>query len=118
MAFSALYSRCREEMLVTSDLALRTMLTEFIDHQMVKWRQNGENLYIPTDIGILRQFKQLILESWLRISLSVKFTLHICFWINLHLTFILVAKITSFNIHFSSKNYHKFYCIDEVYFSS
>ncbi|XP_054282561.1 origin recognition complex subunit 2 [Macrosteles quadrilineatus] len=59
MAFSELYGRCREEMLVTSDLALRTMLTEFLDHQMVKWRKDGEHLYIPTDIGVLRQFNNL-----------------------------------------------------------
>uniref|UniRef100_A0A1B6F214 Origin recognition complex subunit 2 n=1 Tax=Cuerna arida TaxID=1464854 RepID=A0A1B6F214_9HEMI len=62
MAFSELYGRCREEMLVTSDLALRTMLTEFLDHQMVKWRRD-EQLYIPTDLSVLRQFHAQIQDS-------------------------------------------------------
>ncbi|XP_046686317.1 origin recognition complex subunit 2-like [Homalodisca vitripennis] len=62
MAFSELYGRCREEMLVTSDLALRTMLTEFLDHQMVKWRRD-EHLYIPTDLSVLRQFHSQIQNS-------------------------------------------------------
>ncbi|XP_046685341.1 LOW QUALITY PROTEIN: origin recognition complex subunit 2-like [Homalodisca vitripennis] len=62
MAFSELYGRCREEMLVTSDLALRTMLTEFLDHQMVKWRRD-EHLYIPTDLSVLRQFHSQIQDS-------------------------------------------------------
>ena len=45
-------------MLVTSDLALRTQLTEFIDHQLVKWRRDSEHLYIPIDSNILIEFKK------------------------------------------------------------
>lgn len=55
---SELYRKCRDAMLVTSDLALRTQLTEFIDHQLVKWRRDSEHLYIPIESNILVKFRK------------------------------------------------------------
>lgn len=62
MPFKELYSRCREEFLVSSDVALRSQLTEFIDHHLVKMRRTAdgiENLVIPLDGGLLEQFLEL-----------------------------------------------------------
>lgn len=62
MAFSTLYKKCRDEMLVTSDLLLRTMLNEFLDHEMAKWRRDSEHLYIPVESGVLQQFHKIVQE--------------------------------------------------------
>ena len=35
LTFHDLYTRCREEMLVNSDFTLRSLLTEFQDHELV-----------------------------------------------------------------------------------
>lgn len=62
MSFKELYSRCREDFLVSSDVALRSQLTEFIDHQLVKMRRTAdgiENLLIPLDGALLEQFLEL-----------------------------------------------------------
>lgn len=59
LPFKELYSKCRESFLVSSDLALRAQLTEFVDHKMVKIKRanNGaENLTIPIDNKLLHQF--------------------------------------------------------------
>lgn len=54
--FSTLYDWCRERFLVSTDLALRSQLTEFVDHQLVKWKRDSDVLYIPVDIDVLIQF--------------------------------------------------------------
>lgn len=59
MPFKDLYSRCREDFLVSSDVALRSQLTEFIDHNLVKMRRTAdgtEHLTIPLEHGLLQQF--------------------------------------------------------------
>ncbi|XP_017084579.2 LOW QUALITY PROTEIN: origin recognition complex subunit 2 [Drosophila eugracilis] len=59
MPFKDLYSSCREAFLVSSDLALRAQLTEFLDHKLVKSKRNvdgSEQLTIPIDGGLLQQF--------------------------------------------------------------
>ncbi|CAD1469714.1 unnamed protein product, partial [Heterotrigona itama] len=59
MAFKDLYRAAREGFLVSSDLALRTQLTEFIDHKLVKIKRNidsVEHLIIPLNNGLLKQF--------------------------------------------------------------
>ncbi|KAG7190071.1 hypothetical protein KM043_006209 [Ampulex compressa] len=59
MAFKDLYRAAREEFLVSSDLALRAQLTEFVDHKLVKTKRNIdgiEYLTIPLDAGVLKQF--------------------------------------------------------------
>lgn len=59
MAFKDLYHACRERFLVSSDLALRTQLNEFFDHNMAK-RKRGidhtELIAVPIDAHVLEQF--------------------------------------------------------------
>jgi origin recognition complex subunit 2 len=59
LAFKDLYWSCRESFLVSSDLALRAQLTEFLDHKLVKMKRGGdgiEYLNIPIEHGLLQQF--------------------------------------------------------------
>nr|XP_031842814.1 origin recognition complex subunit 2-like isoform X8 [Nomia melanderi] len=59
MAFKDLYRAAREGFLVSSDLALRAQLTEFIDHKLVKIKRNidsVEHLIIPLSNTLLKQF--------------------------------------------------------------
>lgn len=59
LPFKELYSKCRESFLVSSDMALRTQLTEFVDHKMIKIRRAAdgtEYLSIPIDNKLLQQF--------------------------------------------------------------
>ncbi|XP_046804243.1 origin recognition complex subunit 2 [Lucilia cuprina] len=59
MHFKDLYWSCREAFLVSSDLALRAQLTEFLDHKLVKSKRSvdgSEQLTIPIDAGLLQQF--------------------------------------------------------------
>lgn len=60
-----LYHGCREKFLVSSDLALRTQLTEFVDHNMVKMKRSidgTEYLIIPIDQYVLQQFVDQLQE--------------------------------------------------------
>lgn len=59
LPFKDLYSKSREQFLVSSDLALRAQLTEFLDHKLVKIKRTydgSENLVIPIDSALLQQF--------------------------------------------------------------
>lgn len=59
LPFKDLYSKSREQFLVSSDLALRAQLTEFLDHKLVKIKRSydgSENLVIPIDNSLLQQF--------------------------------------------------------------
>ncbi|XP_063227687.1 origin recognition complex subunit 2 [Bacillus rossius redtenbacheri] len=59
IAFRDLYRSCRENLLVSSDLALRAQLSEFLDHHLVKSRRSidgTEMLTIPIENTILQQF--------------------------------------------------------------
>ncbi|XP_053603522.1 origin recognition complex subunit 2 [Plodia interpunctella] len=59
LPFKDLYSKCREQFLVSSDLALRAQLTEFLDHKLVKMKRSydgSENLIIPIENSLLQQF--------------------------------------------------------------
>ncbi|KAI5644403.1 origin recognition complex subunit 2 domain-containing protein [Phthorimaea operculella] len=59
LPFKDLYSKSREQFLVSSDLALRAQLTEFLDHKLVKMKRSydgSENLFIPIDNALLQQF--------------------------------------------------------------
>jgi origin recognition complex subunit 2 len=59
IAFMELYSRCRNEFLVSSDLELKAQLTEFRDHQLVRSKRGGdgaEYLKIPIDKTALSSF--------------------------------------------------------------
>lgn len=59
MPFKVLYSQCRENFLVSSDLALRAQLTEFLDHKLVKSKRSvdgTEQLIIPIQNSLLQQF--------------------------------------------------------------
>jgi origin recognition complex subunit 2 len=59
MPFKDLYWGCREAFLVSSDMALRAQLTEFLDHKLVKMKRSVdgvEHLKIPIEYGLLQQF--------------------------------------------------------------
>jgi origin recognition complex subunit 2 len=56
LAYSAFYTLCRENFLVSNDLTFRTQLTEFRDHRLMLTRRalDGEELfYIPLDATVL-----------------------------------------------------------------
>uniref|UniRef100_A0A2H8TVW7 Origin recognition complex subunit 2 n=1 Tax=Melanaphis sacchari TaxID=742174 RepID=A0A2H8TVW7_9HEMI len=57
--FSTLYHWCRQRFLVSTDLALRSQLTEFVDHEIVKWKRDADVLYVPVDVDVLVQFYKL-----------------------------------------------------------
>ncbi|KAL4122052.1 hypothetical protein QTP88_014457 [Uroleucon formosanum] len=54
--FSTLYHWCRQRFLASTDLALRSQLTEFVDHELVKWKRDADVLFVPVDVDILAQF--------------------------------------------------------------
>ncbi|KAJ8920979.1 hypothetical protein NQ315_015774 [Exocentrus adspersus] len=59
MAFKDLYMACREAFIVSSDLALRAQLTEFVDHKMVKQKRSPdgtEYLVVPLANALLKKF--------------------------------------------------------------
>ncbi|KAG5670486.1 hypothetical protein PVAND_000748 [Polypedilum vanderplanki] len=59
MSFKNLYSMCREAFLVSSDIALRGQLTEFLDHKLAKMKRNidgAENITIPISNNLLQKF--------------------------------------------------------------
>lgn len=50
LPFMQFYSLCREQFLVSSELTLRTHLTEFKDHELIRTKRGGdgqEYLYVP-----------------------------------------------------------------------
>ena len=56
----------RDAFLVHSDLALRTLLTEFRDHKMIREQRDSEGgttLYIPMDGRMLRQVLEEMAED-------------------------------------------------------
>ncbi|XP_055377459.1 origin recognition complex subunit 2 isoform X2 [Condylostylus longicornis] len=58
MSFKDLYHACRDAFLVSSDLALRAQLTEFLDHKLVRSKRNvdgTEFLLIPINAELLQQ---------------------------------------------------------------
>ena len=59
MLFKDLYWSAREALLVSSDIALRAQLTEFLDHRLVRQRRGhdgSELLQVPIDIAVLQRF--------------------------------------------------------------
>ncbi|CAO1423460.1 unnamed protein product [Diamesa tonsa] len=59
ISFKELYSTCREAFLVSSDIALRAQLTEFLDHKLAKMKRavdGSENITIPIKNFLLEQF--------------------------------------------------------------
>lgn len=59
LPFKELYSKCREQFVVSSDTALRAQLTEFLDHKLVKMKRTydgSENLIIPIENVLLQEF--------------------------------------------------------------
>lgn len=59
MSVKELYSSCREAFLVSSDVALRAQLTEFLDHKLAKMKRTidgTENITIPIKNILLEQF--------------------------------------------------------------
>jgi len=61
MPFKDLYRAAREQFLVSSDLALRAQLTEFIDHKLLRTKRTidgAEHLTIPLDKTLLKQFME------------------------------------------------------------
>ncbi|XP_061587336.1 origin recognition complex subunit 2 [Cololabis saira] len=59
LSFQDFYQRCREAFLVNSDLTLRTQLTEFKDHKLIRTRKGAdgvENLLVAVDTSTLMDF--------------------------------------------------------------
>lgn len=59
ISFKDLYWACREVFLVSSDVALKAQLTEFIDHKLLKTKRSNdgsEYLKIPIEYNLLVQF--------------------------------------------------------------
>lgn len=59
MTFKELYTKCREAFLVSSDVALRAQLTEFLDHKLAKMKRTvdgAESVTIPIKNAYLEQF--------------------------------------------------------------
>lgn len=63
MPFKDLYWSARESLLVSSDLALRSQLTEFLDHKLVRQRRSpdgSELLLVPIDSTVLQHFLEQV----------------------------------------------------------
>jgi len=61
MPFQTCYHQCREAFLVNSDLTLRTQLTEFVDHDMIRMKKGHDGvdyLLIPIEKDTLEVFVQ------------------------------------------------------------
>ncbi|CAN9503266.1 unnamed protein product [Ophioblennius macclurei] len=59
LSFQDFYQRCREAFLVNSDLTLRTQLTEFKDHKLIRTRKGAdgvEYLTVAVDASTLTDF--------------------------------------------------------------
>ncbi|XP_068197203.1 origin recognition complex subunit 2 isoform X2 [Antennarius striatus] len=59
LSFQDFYQRCREAFLVNSDLTLRTQLTEFRDHKLIRTRKGAdgvEYLMVAVDASTLTDF--------------------------------------------------------------
>lgn len=59
ISFKELYSCCRDAFLVSSEVALRAQLTEFLDHKLAKLKRTidgSENITIPIKNHLLEQF--------------------------------------------------------------
>ncbi|XP_037537408.1 origin recognition complex subunit 2 [Nematolebias whitei] len=59
LSFQDFYQRCREAFLVNSDLTLRTQLTEFRDHKLIRTRKGAdgvEYLLVAVDTSTLMDF--------------------------------------------------------------
>jgi len=68
LSFHDLYQRCRERMLVNSELTLRAQLIEFMDHKLLRQKKGydgSENYIIPLEAATLREFmEQQQEEEW------------------------------------------------------
>lgn len=64
-SFTHLFRMCRERFLVSSEAALRAHLTEYVDHELVKLRQQADGsdlLLIPLDEDALKAAVQVLSE--------------------------------------------------------
>lgn len=62
MSFHDCYLKCREKFLVNSDVTLRSQLTEFKDHKLVrshKGHDGVEYLFVPVDSAALTHFLEM-----------------------------------------------------------
>lgn len=59
ISFRELYEECRRELLISTDVALRSQLKEFVDHAILKQKKNAdgeEQFMIMMETNILKQF--------------------------------------------------------------
>ncbi|GBP79948.1 Origin recognition complex subunit 2 [Eumeta japonica] len=57
--FKELYSKSREQFVASSDTALRSQLTEFVDHRIIKMKRTidgSENVVLILDSNVIQQF--------------------------------------------------------------
>jgi origin recognition complex subunit 2 len=66
--FSTLYDWCRKEFLVSSDLALRSQLVEFVDHEIIKWKHDIDILQFSVDVDILIEFFLMKKKTMMKIE--------------------------------------------------
>lgn len=60
LSFQDFYQRCREAFLVNSDLTLRTQLTEFRDHKLIRTRKVDFHFRIP-QLSFIKCLQYLVL---------------------------------------------------------
>ncbi|KAG6545560.1 hypothetical protein Mapa_012910 [Marchantia paleacea] len=61
LSLHQLYTSCRDQFLVSSELTLRAHLTEFKDHELVRWRRGHDGqdcLFIPLTVDALSKLLQ------------------------------------------------------------
>lgn len=66
LTLTELYSKSREKFLVNSEATLKTHLTEFLDHKLIRWKKAGdgaEYLVIAADHSILTHFLEHELDE-------------------------------------------------------
>lgn len=66
VSFSLLYRMARERFIVNNETQLKSVLTEFRDHEIIKLRQGpdgGEVMYIPMEPAVLAKTLQEMEEG-------------------------------------------------------
>lgn len=64
LSFQDFYQRCREAFLVNSDLTLRTQLTEFRDHKLIRTRKVDFHFRIP-QLSFIKCLQYLVLITFI-----------------------------------------------------
>ena len=66
LTLTELYAKSREKFLVNSEATLKTHLTEFLDHKLIRWKKAGdgaEYLVVAVDHSVLTHFLEYDLDE-------------------------------------------------------